>query len=151
MVRRHLMDDDKREICSWKYPGEYAIYNLPSYEELKEKQGAFMNPEKEQEFYGFFEDEVLIGYIHIWEDPQNMWIGIGVHPDYCDRHYGTRILKETVELCRTMDSRKPLCLHVREWNRRAIRCYENCGFQIQGDLKKLQTHTGIELFYLMVG
>lgn len=25
LVYRHLSDEDKRQICAWKYEGEYAI------------------------------------------------------------------------------------------------------------------------------
>lgn len=34
----YLAEDDKKEICSWKYEGDYEIYNLPSYEEMKNKK-----------------------------------------------------------------------------------------------------------------
>ncbi len=37
-------EDEKYEICGWKYEGEYAIYNTSTYEEqLKDKRG-FANP-----------------------------------------------------------------------------------------------------------
>lgn len=30
-----LTEDDKRELCAWRYEGAYALYNLPPYEELR--------------------------------------------------------------------------------------------------------------------
>ena len=32
LVYRNLSEDEKRQICAWKYGGEYDLYNLPSYE-----------------------------------------------------------------------------------------------------------------------
>ena len=32
-----IREDEKQAICEWVYDGEYSIYNLPSYEEMKEK------------------------------------------------------------------------------------------------------------------
>ena len=32
-----IKEDEKQAICEWVYDGEYSIYNLPSYEEMKEK------------------------------------------------------------------------------------------------------------------
>ena len=36
LTYRPLTEADKREICDWKYEGEYELYNLPSYEEMRE-------------------------------------------------------------------------------------------------------------------
>ena len=38
LTYRPLTEADKREICDWKYEGDYALYNLPSYEEMQEQQ-----------------------------------------------------------------------------------------------------------------
>lgn len=32
-----IREDEKQAICEWVYDGEYSIYNLPSYEQIKEK------------------------------------------------------------------------------------------------------------------
>ena len=34
LVYRNLSEDAKRQICAWKYGGEYDLYNLPAYEEM---------------------------------------------------------------------------------------------------------------------
>lgn len=39
-----IREDEKQAICEWVYDGEYSIYNLPSYEEMKEKKLGFANP-----------------------------------------------------------------------------------------------------------
>lgn len=47
LVYRNLSEDEKRQICAWKYGGEYDLYNLPSYEEMQVRQIGFMNPKNE--------------------------------------------------------------------------------------------------------
>ena len=38
MLTYHLMTEQEKELASsWRYKGEYAIYNEPSYQEQKEK------------------------------------------------------------------------------------------------------------------
>ena len=45
---RRLTEKDKRQICAWQYEGEYAIYNLLPYEEMRAKQVGFMNEKAEK-------------------------------------------------------------------------------------------------------
>lgn len=42
LVYRNLSEDAKRQICAWKYGGEYDLYNLPSYEEMQVRQKIIM-------------------------------------------------------------------------------------------------------------
>ena len=35
---RTLTEDDAKEICLWKYDGEYAVYNMPKWEECLAKK-----------------------------------------------------------------------------------------------------------------
>lgn len=48
LVYRNLSEDEKRQICAWKYGGEYDLYNLPSYEEMQVRQIGFMNPQRKK-------------------------------------------------------------------------------------------------------
>lgn len=62
LVYRNLSEDAKRQICAWKYGGEYDLYNLPAYEEMQVRQIGFMNPQREKNYYGFW-DKKHIGRI----------------------------------------------------------------------------------------
>jgi hypothetical protein len=75
VTNRFLTENDKREICSWKYEGEYAIYNLPSYEEMSESEMGFMNPNREKNYHSFFTDGKLVGFVNIREEPTEVFIG----------------------------------------------------------------------------
>lgn len=147
---RHLSEKDKEEICGWQYDGKYALYNLLDYEVMKKEKRGFLDPEKEREYCGAWEDGELVGFVHLYPGVQNIMIGLGVRPEFCGRHYGTRILKS---VCEETEKRYPgrvLSLHVRSWNQRAIKCYQNAGFHIEGAEFEMITPAGRGMFYRML-
>lgn len=150
MLNRYLTKTDKKEICSWKYDGEYAIYNLPSYDEMKKLQSGFMNPEKENNYRVFLTDNQVIGYINLMEKETEVFIGIGVHPEFCGQGYGKKILHESIIISKELYPDKTLCLEVRTWNKRAIKCYQSVGFIIDGNAFERTTKIGKGEFFRMV-
>lgn len=149
MTNRLLTENDKKEICSWKYDGEYAIYNLPSYEEIKGSRTGFMNPEKEKNYRAFLIDGQVVGYINLMKKETEVFIGIGVHPKFCGKGYGKVILTEACNIAEEIYPNKPLYLEVRAWNKRAIKCYKSVGFVINGEAYKKITPIGEGEFYKM--
>lgn len=147
---RYLTDQDKRQICSWKYKGDYSIYDLPSYEEMKERQMAFLNPARQKNFLAFLDGDVLVGFVNIMEENTEVFIGIGVNPTLCGKQYGRRMLQKAYDISRNRYPNKPLYLEVRTWNTRAVRCYENAGFQIDGEPFEQATGIGAGTFYRMI-
>lgn len=145
----HLTESEKRDICSWRYEGEYAVYNLPAYEVMEEKQIAFMNPGRETDYLAYYHNDTFIGYTNIREKEKGVFVGIGVKPDMCSKGYGQRILKEVYIISQKRYPGKPLYLEVRAWNERAIRCYQKSGFEIVGKPYQLELPSGAETFYRM--
>ena len=45
---RTLTEDDAKEICLWKYDGEYAVYNMPKWEECLAKNFGIADEEGRQ-------------------------------------------------------------------------------------------------------
>ena len=84
------------------------------------------------------------------EEGQEVFIAIGVHPDHCDKGYGQQMLADTCRIAGELYPGKPLCLEVRTWNARAIRCYQKAGFVIDGEAYELMTLSGSSMFYRMV-
>ena len=147
---RNLMDDDKQQICSWKYAGEYEIYNLPSYDVMKKQHIGFMNPSNEKNYFAFLDEDVLVGFVNVLEKDTEVFIGIGVNPALCGKHYGRRILEEAYHISKRLYPEKPLYLEVRTWNMRAVMCYKNAGFHIDGEQYELTTSIGTGKFFRMV-
>ena len=150
MICQFLTDEDKKVICLWKYDGKYSIYNLPSYESLKQSKSGFMNPEKEKNYHVFKSNDNIISYINLSERETEVFIGIGVNPSFLNMGFGTQILLESCILSKELYPEKPLCLEVRTWNERAIRCYEKAGFVIDGEAYKQETLIGVGYFYRMI-
>ena len=145
-----ITEQDKKEICYWRYEGVYSVYNLPSYAELKDSHVAFMHPEKEKNYYVFRKHDKLIGYVNILEKPTGIFIGIGIAPNLCGQGYGRQILSEAVTISKELYPQKVPYLEVRSWNNRAIQCYKSAGFQIDGQPYFIKTRTGTAEFYRMV-
>jgi len=150
-LQNHILTDaEKREICSWTYPGEFAVYNLPFYEVMKENQIGFFKSTREQNYSAFYDGDCLVGFVNIKEEESEVFIGIGVKPELCSKGYGQRILHETYQISKEVYPDKPLYLEVRTWNERAIRCYQKAGFEIVGEPFEQRTGSGMGTFYRMV-
>lgn len=147
---RNLTEDDKRQICSWKYDGEYEIYNLPSYDVMKVQQKGFMNPKNEKNYFAFMDGNVLVGFVNISEKATEVFIGVGVNPRLCGKHYGRRILEQAYHISKQLYPEKSLYLEVRTWNKRAVMCYRSAGFHIDGEQYELTTEIGTGTFFRMV-
>ena len=61
--------------------------------------------------------------------------GIGIHPDFWGKGYGSMMLKEVIALVKTMGYSR-VELTVASINAQAIRAYEKAGFVNEGTLKK---------------
>ena len=150
-LQNHMLTGaEKREICSWKYSGDYAVYNLPSYENMQTKQIGFLNPAREQNYRAFYDGDCLVGFVNIKEEEAEVFIGIGVKPELCNKGYGQRILHETYRISKELHPDKPLYLEVRTWNERVIRCYQKAGFEIVGEPFEQRTGSGVGTFYRMI-
>ena len=147
---RNLTEDDKRQICGWNYAGEYKLYNLPPYDVMKVQQQGFMNPQHEKNYFAFLDGDVLVGFVNILEKDTEIFIGIGVNPALCGKHYGRRMLEEAYLISKRLYPEKPLYLEVRTWNMRAVTCYKNAGFHVDGEQYELTTEIGSGTFFRMV-
>ena len=149
-LEHHIMTETEKQIvCSWKYPNEYALYNLPTYDEMKAKKLGFMNPASANNYHSFYDKDIFAGFVNILEEATEVFIGIGTNPDYCNRGYGQQMLQIAYEFSKSQHPAKPLYLEVREWNKRAIHCYEKAGFVIDGAPYQLETSIGSGTFYRM--
>ena len=138
-----------KEITTWRYQGDYDIYNLPSWDEVIKKQISLCKKEKRDNFIGYLNEEnELIGFVNLVDEEESIFFGIGVKPNYCGLGIGKQIMKMGLDECKNRYKNKPIVLEVRTWNKRAIKCYESQGFKIV-DTKKQKTHLGEGEFFVM--
>lgn len=149
MLSHHeATEKEKREICGWKYEGEYALYNMIGYEEMQRKKFGFGNPQMYTE--SFLHAGKLVGFCSLFDDGDEIFFGIGVNPHLCGKGYGQEMIERMYAVSKKKFPGKPLYLEVRTWNERAINCYQKAGFVIDGDVIHQETNAGEGLFYRMV-
>ncbi|MDU2686218.1 GNAT family N-acetyltransferase [Paeniclostridium sordellii] len=138
-----------KEVTTWKYEGDYEIYNLPSWDEVLKKQISLCREEKRKNFIGYVnEQNNLVGFVNLVDEGGSVFLGIGVKPKYCGVGIGKQIIKMALDECRKRYKNKPIILEVRSWNKRAINCYESQGFKVI-NIKKQETYAGIGEFFVM--
>lgn len=149
MLQHHKATEaEKRLLCTWKYDGEYALYDMPSYEEMQARQFGLANPRMYVET--FFDGPTLVGFCNLFDDGGEVFFGIGVNPQCCGQGCGAEMTEIMYALSQKLFPGKPLYLEVRTWNRRAIRCYQKAGFTIDGDVIHQKTNAGEGAFYRML-
>lgn len=115
-------EEEKYRITAWKYDGDYAVYNSTPYAQQKQTGFGFANPKNH--FYSFYDGTDLIGFINLYEEPAEVFFGIGAAPEHCGKGYGQQMTRIACSICRSLFPGKPMYLEVRTWNHRAVRCYE---------------------------
>lgn len=126
-----INEDIVKEITTWKYDGQYSVYNTESFEDLKARNANIINPTKSNNYMCYFNDEdKLIAYTNITKkDNEVIFLGIGLAPEFCNKGLGKEILKHSIEEIKIRYSEGKIALQVRSWNIRAIKCYEKVGFK----------------------
>ncbi len=148
LISHRATIEERKAFCDWKYDGEYALYNLMSYEEMEQKQFCFCNPKMITE--AFYDEDKLVGFCNLYDDGDEVFFGIGVNPDSCGKGYGKEMTEKMYLISKELFPGKPLYLEVRAWNKRAINCYKKAGFMIDGDIIREETYAGSGEFYRMI-
>lgn len=117
-----------KQICSWRYEPPYNVYDYLSYEAALNEQAAITKTENADNYLCFWNDVTLVAYTSIIPKGENLYIGIGVAPQFCSQGMGETFLNQTILECKRRCSCKEIWVQVRSWNERAIKCYIKCGF-----------------------
>jgi ribosomal-protein-alanine N-acetyltransferase len=120
---RPMTERDAQAIAAWRYPGEYAFYDLAGDPaDLAE----LLDPGRWGRDYFAADDEdgVLAGFLVIKRRGGFTEIGLGLRPDLTGRGLGGAFLEAGVAFARP----GPFVLHVAAFNARAITVYERAGF-----------------------
>lgn len=125
-------EEHAREICDWKYDGEYSVYNYPKWEKVTiDKWAVAIEEKRKSEFAAVIDDcSHLCGYIRLVNKNEYILIGIGLKPSLCGRGLGNTLMELVKTQCRKLYPNKNIVLEVRSFNERAIRCYKRAGFKI---------------------
>ena len=147
MIVNYMSEIDAKEICGWEYPDEYKIYNIGSWDNAVNKSWAIANEQlRKEQFRSIYDNNQLLGYFRFKKDNNKIILGLGIHPNKCGKGIGKQFMTfilNTQEL-----KNKLIELEVREFNKRAINCYQSVGFKI---IKKEEKETiiGKDIFVIM--
>lgn len=126
-----MNEAEARSACEWKYEGEYAVYNFPTWEEVCQRGWSLADAKKRKgAYYSVYDGKEMIGFFHIMPRIGRVELGIGMKPERCGRHQGKGFVETAVQMVEKRYPDMPVVLLVKAVNKRAIRCYESCGFQI---------------------
>jgi [ribosomal protein S18]-alanine N-acetyltransferase len=144
-----LTEDMAKEICTWEYEGDYAVYNFSGWEEVvKNGWGLSLKEEREREFLGISKDNELIAYGRIFYQDGICILGVGLRPSLCGLGYGKDIMKVLIEESQLRYPNTQIALEVRIFNKRAIKCYESIGFEIKYKHIRSMDTGEAELYYM---
>ncbi|SDJ12917.1 GNAT family N-acetyltransferase [Salimicrobium halophilum] len=121
---RKLNQKEAEEIAyTWHYEGDYSFYDMEADEEDLEE---FLDEEKRGDnTYAVFNDEELVGFFSWTYKGEEAYISLGLRPDRTGRGEGRTFL----DACLVFLNASVVTLDVAAFNKRAIRLYENAGFQ----------------------
>jgi RimJ/RimL family protein N-acetyltransferase len=80
-------------------------------------------------------DDKHIGFLGLWVDliHSEAWVGIGIgEREFWSKGYGTDMMKLCIQYVFTELCVERLSLGLHEYNARALRSYEKCGFRLEG-------------------
>lgn len=138
MMTLHAMTESyAKEICGWKYDGEYSVYNYPDWETCRKNKWNIADRRKlNREFRALVTQEdgrdVLCGFLRLTSEDGAINLGLGLRPDLCGRGLGVELMTIAINEYKRRFPRLALELDVRPFNKRAITCYMKSGFVVMG-------------------
>lgn len=127
------------QAASWRYPGEYAVYNCDEGGDPGEllDGGSYGVLNSSRELIGFYQFGAGARIPTVEENaypdgPLDM--GLGMRPDLCGLGLGTAFVGAGIRFAQESLSAGKLRLTVAGFNLRAQKVYERCGFTPTGSV-----------------
>ncbi|MDF2882287.1 MAG: family acetyltransferase [Clostridiaceae bacterium] len=146
----NFSESHAKQICSWRYSGEYSVYNYPDWNTaVSQNWGITIKQKWENEFIAVVNElNELCGYIRFINQSDYVLVGIGLKPTICGFGLGNTVMQLLKLACNRRYGNKKIVLEVRCFNERAIKCYKKAGFNIVDSYEK-EALIGKDQFYRM--
>lgn len=134
-----LNEKDARAVCSWRYEGQYAVYNMGNIEDavremldrrsphyaVRDERGELVG------FYAFGSSATVEGNVEpgLYVENNAIFIGLGMRPDLMGKGMGLEFITAELDFAREQFAPDCFRLYVLSFNKRAIRAYEKAGFE----------------------
>ncbi|MFD2614527.1 GNAT family N-acetyltransferase [Paenibacillus gansuensis] len=148
---RPMTEVDGKDISAWRYEPPYDIYNTMAWDEMKERQYEFADPDIRAAQYLSVTDSQgeLIGFCQLFPMNGLTRLGLGLRPDLRGKGWGSIFTRAIVHEALLRNPDHEIDLEVLAWNERAINTYRKTGFEIT-DTYERNTPSGPGLFHCMV-
>lgn len=135
LILKNMSQKDASEIAAWKYDPPYDFYDLAKDpEDLDE----ILDAEKRKDYFSATSDGELAGYFCFGAEAQvpggdysgeAVDVGLGMRPDMTGKGLGLEFLEAGLAFAEEKFSPVRFRLSVAEFNERAIKVYEQAGFE----------------------
>ncbi|MEG0240560.1 GNAT family N-acetyltransferase [Anaerorhabdus sp.] len=131
---------------NWKYSGDFAFYDMTA--DL-EDYNEFIHEDMRNNVFEVLDENELIGYFSYTVEDDGVEIGLGLRPDICGKGYGKTFVLLIEKYILSLVKTKTLKMNVASFNKRAINCYQTCGYTIVKEFTQ-ETNGGEYQFIEMV-
>lgn len=144
-----MREEEAREIFTWRYEGEYAVYNFSDWDEAVEKGWDITNRKnREAQWLSIYDGETLIAFGRISPFNHKSLLGIGLKPELCSKGLGKTIMCMLIDEAKRRYPDAPVVLTVRTFNERAIKCYKALDFVIKTSFSSSVSGRDVEYYYM---
>lgn len=147
---RALEPTDAETVWSWYRDHEFSVLDGNTYGTSIETTRAFLDSLKSPSYadasFGIeTETGVLIGMVRLKRgvpEDRHADFGIAIERAYWNRGYGTDATRTILRFAFEEMNLHRVSLGVLDYNVRAQRCYEKCGFRVEGRLRQSRFRDG---------
>ncbi|HIR51411.1 MAG TPA: GNAT family N-acetyltransferase [Candidatus Avoscillospira avicola] len=132
---------------TWHYDGIYEFYDMTAdpedYAEFVDEIQRSKN-----DHYEALQDGALVGFFSVERQGATVELGLGLRPDLCGKGLGRTFVREIIAFLEAHYTYDALILKVAQFNQRARRVYQACGFRETGMVRQ-ESNGGIYDFVVM--
>lgn len=127
---KKMNEFEAKIITSWIHISPYDCYNYPSWKYMSSQNWFITDEIKRGKIaYSVYKNSNLVGGIYLIKSENDYLLGLDLKPEFCGKGLGKTILNLSEKILQ--HEKNDLVLKVREFNKRAIKCYLNYGFTIE--------------------
>lgn len=147
-----LNEASAREFISWRYDGDYAMYNV-QIDDIANEIAYFIEPENH--YYAIYEQEEMVGHCVFYGEGRvpggdysadALDIGAGMRPDWTGQGKGTAIIAAIMNFAREKYHAKSFRATIAAWNLRAQKATMNNDFEEVSRFKSEKTGVKFVIF-----
>lgn len=147
-----MNDHAAKEVISWRYDGNYSIYNLTA-DDLEEEVQYMTNPDNH--FFAIYDGVDLIGHAVFHSEGRvpggdysadALDVGAGMQPDSTGKGRGAEVIAAILDFAREYYQPEKFRATIAAWNIRAQKATTKNGFKEVSRFKKTGTEREFIIF-----